>query len=126
MKISMINPNLIVKLSVDRSVVDMRFQIAASFCNEFLAPPCNILFTDFLLMNVFNLVSLIILFLFRSDATDNSYDSDHQLVPPMNKPPSSTSFAANLTPTYWSASQLLSHHEKRTGNDFDFICLQKV
>ena len=30
-------------------------------------------------------------------------------------PPSSTSFAANITPTYWSASQLLSDHEHRTG-----------
>ena len=30
-------------------------------------------------------------------------------------PPSSTSFAANITPTYWSASQLLADHEHRTG-----------
>ena len=29
------------------------------------------------------------------------------------KPHSSTSFAANLTPTYWSASQLLGQHEMR-------------
>ena len=52
----------------------------------------------------------------RSEATDVSYDSDHQLVPTMAKPPpSNTSFANNLTPTYWSASQLLTEHEHRTG-----------
>jgi hypothetical protein len=51
----------------------------------------------------------------RSDATDVSYESEHQLVPAMAKPPpSSTSFANNITPTYWSASQLLSEHEQRT------------
>jgi hypothetical protein len=53
----------------------------------------------------------------RSDATDVSYESEHQLVPAMSKPPpppSSTSFANNITPTYWSASQLLSEHEQRT------------
>ena len=40
--------------------------------------------------------------------------SSHPLVPPMSHPPpSSTSFANNITPTYWSASQLLTEHEHR-------------
>ena len=34
----------------------------------------------------------------------------------MSKPlPSSTSFGANITPTYWSASQILGHSEGRAG-----------
>jgi hypothetical protein len=54
----------------------------------------------------------------HSVATDTSSyrsegkHSNHMLVPPMVKPlPSSTSFAANITPTYWSASQILGHQD---------------
>ena len=51
-----------------------------------------------------------------------SYNSEHKLsnlplVPPMSRPPpSSTSFANNITPTYWSASQLLAEHEQRVSS----------
>ena len=57
----------------------------------------------------------------------SSYESDlkatssHQLVPTL--PPknvSSTSFANNITPTYWSASQLLSEHEQRKLQQNDY------
>eukprot|EP00090_Calanus_glacialis_P046038 TRINITY_DN8846_c0_g1_i15.p1 TRINITY_DN8846_c0_g1~~TRINITY_DN8846_c0_g1_i15.p1 ORF type:complete len:761 (-),score=183.82 TRINITY_DN8846_c0_g1_i15:95-2296(-) len=51
-----------------------------------------------------------------SSCRSESKLSSHLLVPPMSHPPpSSTSFAANITPTYWSASQLLADHEHRTG-----------
>ena len=41
-------------------------------------------------------------------------DTRHVHVPNINNPqPSSTSFANNITPTYWSASQLLADHEHR-------------
>ena len=43
--------------------------------------------------------------------TGNSISSGSATASPA--PPSSTSFAANLTPTYWSASQLLADHETR-------------
>ena len=43
--------------------------------------------------------------------TGNSISSSSATASPA--PPSSTSFAANLTPTYWSASQLLGQHEMR-------------
>ena len=33
--------------------------------------------------------------------------------------PSSTSFGANITPTYWSASQILGHSEGRAGYSDD-------
>jgi len=55
----------------------------------------------------------------ESEKTDSSsYESDlkassHHLVPQIRPNVSSTSFANNITPTYWSASQLLSEHEQR-------------
>ena len=61
----------------------------------------------------------------QSETTDtSSYESEqHQQQQQQqhvhhssnSKPHSSTSFAANLTPTYWSASQLLGQHEANTG-----------
>ena len=60
----------------------------------------------------------------QSEATDtSSYESEqhhhhHQQQQPSQQPGhSSTSFAANLTPTYWSASQLLGQHELKHGGD---------
>ena len=61
----------------------------------------------------------------QSETTDtSSYESEqhhhqqHSQVPAHPAPAhSSTSFAANLTPTYWSASQLLGQHELRHGGD---------
>ena len=58
----------------------------------------------------------------QSETTDtSSYESEqhqhqHQQQT-SSKPHSSTSFAANLTPTYWSASQLLGQHEMRQSTD---------
>jgi hypothetical protein len=60
----------------------------------------------------------------ESEQTDSSsYESDlkgsssHHLVGPITHPKmSSTSFGNNITPTYWSASQLLSEHEQRKRN----------
>ena len=54
----------------------------------------------------------------QSETTDtSSYESEQQKQQQQQhgtmKPHSSTSFAANLTPTYWSASQLLGQHEMR-------------
>merc|ERR1719320_1494121 len=44
------------------------------------------------------------------DIPNTTYKQSNLLVPPMSKPiPSSTSFGANITPTYWSASQILGH-----------------
>ena len=63
----------------------------------------------------------------QSETTDtSSYESEqhhhqqHSQVHSQTQPApahSSTSFAANLTPTYWSASQLLGQHELRHGGD---------
>jgi len=56
----------------------------------------------------------------QSESTDaSSYESDMKesstayTKPQVLSPMSSTSFGNNLTPTYWSASQLLSEHELR-------------
>jgi len=56
----------------------------------------------------------------QSESTDaSSYESDLKessstyVKPQVLSPMSSTSFGNNLTPTYWSASQLLSEHELR-------------
>ena len=58
----------------------------------------------------------------QSETTDtSSYESEqhhhHQQQHQPSQQPghSSTSFAANLTPTYWSASQLLGQHELKQG-----------
>ena len=56
------------------------------------------------------------------DKTDTSRDFSSHMAAPASSPsqgqgvapPSSTSFANNLTPTYWSASQLLADHETRS------------
>ena len=57
----------------------------------------------------------------QSETTDtSSYESEQQHQQQQQqhvKPHSSTSFAANLTPTYWSASQLLGQHEMRHSAD---------
>ena len=59
----------------------------------------------------------------QSETTDtSSYESEQQHQQQQQqhggvKPHSSTSFAANLTPTYWSASQLLGQHEMRQSAD---------
>ena len=55
----------------------------------------------------------------QSETTDtSSYESEQQHQQhAVVKPHSSTSFAANLTPTYWSASQLLGQHEMRHTSD---------
>ena len=65
----------------------------------------------------------------QSETTDtSSYESEqhhhhqHSQVAPAHPAPahSNTSFAANLTPTYWSASQLLGQHELRHGGREDY------
>ena len=58
----------------------------------------------------------------QSETTDtSSYESEQQHQQQQSvkavKGHSSTSFAANLTPTYWSASQLLGQHEMRHSAD---------
>ena len=53
----------------------------------------------------------------QSETTDTSSYESEQQQHTGPKPHSSTSFAANLTPTYWSASQLLGQHEIRSSSD---------
>ena len=63
----------------------------------------------------------------ESEQTDSSsYESDlkgssniHLVGPILHPKMSSTSFGNNITPTYWSASQLLSEHEQRKRNGED-------
>ena len=49
-----------------------------------------------------------------SSDTSSSKLNNNLLAPPKQ---SSASFGANITPTYWSASQLLADHENRTGEN---------
>lgn len=56
---------------------------------------------------------------FDSALQENSAENGFANHVPLHKKMSSTSFGNNLTPTYWSASQLLSQHELRKRDQQD-------